>query len=147
MAVGDTVADHSLLHGSSEFRREIAHLIGVRQQHEIRLRAFDHLPQRDGIAVRRVLREQVVFDEKHFVELVAGKLVGERGDTLADDDARERAFGLCGDLLRGGERLKADFVPFRVALLGDEENFHCRFALWRWVPGLKLKRDSSLRSE
>ena len=124
MAVGDAVADHSFLHGRGKLRREITHLIRVRQQHEIRFRAFDHLPQRERVCVRRVLREQIVFDQKNFVELVAGKLVAERGNALADDDAGERGFCLPGDLLRGGKRLKADFVPLSVALLGDQENFH-----------------------
>ena len=91
MAIGDAVADHSFLHGRSELRREIANLIRVRQQHEIRFRAFDHLPQRERVGVRRVLREQVVLDEENFVELVAGKLVGERRNALADDDARKRS--------------------------------------------------------
>jgi hypothetical protein len=38
--------------------------------------------------VGRVFIEKVVFDEEDFVELVRGELVGERGDSFADDDAR-----------------------------------------------------------
>ena len=75
-------------------------------------------------SVGRVFFEQVVLDEKNFVELIGGEFVGERRDAFADDDGRERAFGLLRDLLRGGQSFKADFVPLAFALFGDEENFH-----------------------
>jgi len=65
-----------------------------------------------------------VLDEKDFVELIAGQLVGERGNAFANDCARKRRFCLPGNLLRRREGLEADLVPLGVALLGDEENFH-----------------------
>ena len=78
-----------LPHRRGQLRREIAHLIGVRQQHEIRLRAFDHLAQRDAIAVRRVFLEQIVLDQQDFVELLAGQFVGKRRDAFADHHGRK----------------------------------------------------------
>ncbi len=86
----------------------------MRQQDQIGLGAFDHLTQRDRKTVRRVFFEQVVFDEKYFVELITGELVRERRDAFADDDAGDGGVRLRGDLLRRRERLKADVVPFAV---------------------------------
>ena len=63
VAVRDAVADHSFLHRRRQLRREIAHLIGVRQQNEIRLRVFDRLAQRAAITVGRVFRKQVMLDK------------------------------------------------------------------------------------
>ena len=69
VAVADAIADHSLAHRRGELGREIANLVGVRQQDQIGLRAFDHLAQRERVSVGRVFFEQVVLDEQHFVEL------------------------------------------------------------------------------
>ena len=75
--------------------------------------------------VRRVVFEQVMFDEKDFVKLKCGQFIGERADAFADDHAEQASAPVCcGDLLRGGERFKAGLVPFAVALFGDEENIH-----------------------
>jgi hypothetical protein len=56
--------------------------------------------------------------------LEPGDFVSERRDAFADDYRGEQAFGLLHDLLRSGQRFKADFVPLAFALFGDEENFH-----------------------
>ena len=107
-----------------QLRREIAHLVCVRQKTRSGFADSIDLPSAMREAVGRVLREQIVLDEEHFVELIAGEFVGERRDAFADDDGRKRSFGLLGDLLRGGQSLEADFVPLAFALLGDEKNFH-----------------------
>ena len=48
VAIADAVADHALAQRCGELRREIAHLIGVRQQNKIGLGLRDHLSQRDA---------------------------------------------------------------------------------------------------
>ena len=59
-----------------ELGREIADLIGVREQDQVGFRGFDHLAEREREAVGRVFFEQVVFDGEDFVELVGGEFVG-----------------------------------------------------------------------
>ena len=93
-------------------------------KNEIGFRALDYLAKSERKAIRRVFFEQIVLDKKHLVELEAGKLVGKSGDAFADDDARERALGLLGDLLRGGERLEAALAQLAIALFGDQEDLH-----------------------
>ncbi len=123
VAVADAIANHSFLHGSREFGSEVAHLVGVRQENEFGLGGFDYLAQGERETVRRVLFEQIVFGEQHFVELEAGEIIGEWRDAFADYDGGECAAGLLDDLLGGGERLEADGIPFAFALFGDED-FH-----------------------
>jgi hypothetical protein len=52
VAVTDAVADHALAEHGGKFRGEIAHLIGVRKQHQVRFRGVDDLLERNAIAVR-----------------------------------------------------------------------------------------------
>ena len=92
----------------------------MREQNQIGLHRFDDLLEGQRKTVGSVFVEQVVFDEQDFVELVGGELVGERGDSFADDDTGERAFGVLDDLLGSGESLEADASPLPFALLGDE---------------------------
>ncbi len=109
---------------AASLRREIADLIGVREKHQVGLGLRDGLRERDGEAVGRVLFEQVVLDEEDFGELVGGEFVGEGAHALADNCGGEAALRLRGDLLRGGQRFKADWIPLAVALLGDDEDIH-----------------------
>ena len=69
VAVADAIADHALAERRGQLRREIAHLVGVRQQHQVGLGLRDRLAERDGEAVGRVVFEQVVLDQQHFGEL------------------------------------------------------------------------------
>ena len=76
VAIADAIANHSFLHGSRELGSEVAHLVGVRQENEVGLGGFDRLAQGERETVRRVLFEQIVFGEQHFVELEAGEIIG-----------------------------------------------------------------------
>ena len=46
VAVRDAVADHAFIKRRGELGREIADLIGVREQHQVGLGGFDHLAER-----------------------------------------------------------------------------------------------------
>jgi hypothetical protein len=115
----DAVTDHAFSERSGELGSEIADLISVRHENEIGLCGFDYLVQSERKSVRRVFIQEIVLDEKDFVELERRDFVGKRGDAFADDYGGKRAFGVLHDLLRGGESLKADFVPLAFTLFGD----------------------------
>jgi hypothetical protein len=115
----DAVADHAFSERSGELGSEITHLVGVREQDKVGLRGFDYLAQRERKSVRSVFIQEIVLDEKDFVELERGDFVSERRDTFAEDYGGKRAFGMLHDLLRGGKSLEADFVPLAFALFGD----------------------------
>ena len=82
MPVADAIANHSLAQRGRELRREVAHLVCVWEEDQIRLRRFDHLTQCNRKPIRRVFFKQVVFDQQNFVELKAGQLVRKRRNAL-----------------------------------------------------------------
>ena len=69
MAIADRVADHAFAERCGQLRREVAHLVSVRQQDQIGLRLRDGLLQRDCVPVRSVRGEQIVLDQQNFIEL------------------------------------------------------------------------------
>jgi hypothetical protein len=91
----------------------------VRHEDEVGLCGFDYLVQRERKSVGRVFIQEIVLDEKDFVELERRDFVSEWRDAFAEDCGGKRAFGVLHDLLRGGESLEADFVPLAFALFGD----------------------------
>src|SRR5258708_11278690 len=111
----DAIADHSLSEHGREFRREVAHLIGVGEENEIGSCRFDDLLEGDAIAVRSVGIEQVMFDEQNLGDVFSCEVAGERCDALANDECADGGRCRSGDLLRGGESLKARVVPFALA--------------------------------
>ncbi len=72
MAVTDAVADHALAEHGREFWREVAHLVGVRKQNQIRAGGFDYLFQRHAISIRRIRFEQIMFDAQNFGDVFRG---------------------------------------------------------------------------
>src|SRR5262249_15350171 len=120
----DAVANHALAEHSGKFRREIAHLVGVREEHEVRLGGFDDLLERGAKTVGSVGVEYVVLDEEHFSDVLGGDFHGKRGYTFANDRGANRARSSRGNLLRRYERLKTGVVPFALALFGNDEDFH-----------------------
>ena len=127
MAVADAVADHAFAERGGELGREIADLIGVRQQPPIGLGAESIIWRRARVKPSGVQRlEQVVLGEQDFVEFVRGEIFGERAHSFAEEDGGEAALGLRGDLLRGAEGFEADGIPLGFALLGDQEDVHGR---------------------
>src|SRR5580692_7926955 len=124
VAVGDAVADYAFLQRGRQLGREIADLIAVGEKNQVGFAEFDDLTQSQGEAVWRVFFQELVFDGEDFIELVGREVGGQRPDAFADYDARQRALGLLDDLLGGGQSFEADLVPLRVALFGDEQDFH-----------------------
>ena len=96
MPVGDAVTDHALAERRGQLRREIAHLIRVRQQDQIRLRLRDNLPERERVSVRRVRSEQIVLDAvrasgRTTLFVTHRRSVAERSDVIIAVDGGEIA--------------------------------------------------------
>jgi hypothetical protein len=84
----------------------------------------DDLLQREAIAIGRIAIEQVVLDQQNFRDVFAGQLISESRDALSNDYGADCARrGRC-NLLRGYQRFETCVVPFALALLGDDEDFH-----------------------
>src|SRR5882762_2568273 len=124
VAVADAVADHAFAEHGREFRREVAHLVRVRKQNQIRLRRFDDLLQCHAISIRRIRFEQIVFDAQNFRDVFSRQLVRERCHTLLNHQRAHHARRILGNLLRRGQRFETCLIPLALALLGHYQNFH-----------------------
>ncbi len=81
-AKADRVADQHLIEPRGQLRREIAHLVGVREEHNRRIDFADQLLERGRVAVGRVGCQQRMFDSVDPVQLLASQFTGERGNSL-----------------------------------------------------------------
>ena len=124
VAIADAVADHALAQQGGELGSEIAHLVGVRKENQIGFGAIRSPAQGERRIRRRVVFEQVVFDEQNFGEFLAASSSASGATPLPMTRRVRRAVRVLGDLLRGNQRFEADVVPFAFALFGDDENFH-----------------------
>src|ERR1700680_4398185 len=75
----DAIADHRPPHSRSQFRNKVAHLIGVRHQHKLRLFGGEHLFERGGEGVRRVRLELRRFDGVDLCHLLRCAFGGDGG--------------------------------------------------------------------
>ena len=91
----------------------------MREQDHVRLRALNHLPQRQRKSIRRVFLEQLVLDQQHLIELIPRQLISKPCDAFTHNHARKRPLRLLRNLLCRRQRLKADLVPLPFALLGN----------------------------
>src|SRR6266481_1087838 len=72
IAVADAIANHALAEHGRELWREVAYLIRMRKQNQIRVGAFDHLLQRRAKTIWRVGFEQVVLYTQNFRDIFRG---------------------------------------------------------------------------
>ena len=115
----DAVADHGAPHGRSQFGNKVAHLIGVRHQHELRLLRGEQLLERGGEGIGRVRLELRRFDGVDLADLLGGNFGGEGGGAASDHGGFESPAGSGGDGLTGGDGLPGDAVEFAFALFDD----------------------------
>src|SRR5580704_5600291 len=144
MAIVDAVADHSFAKRSSELWRKVTNFIRVWEQNQVGADLRDYLRERERKAIRRICRQQWVLDEQHFRDVLASQLICERGHSVADYRCGKRSAGIFCDLLRGGERFKACFVPLAVALLVDGQNLHLAGVLFAFTR--KFLKSRALRA-
>ena len=142
---GDDVRDEHLAEAGGERGREVADLIGVREDDECGVRVLDELLERGDEAVRRVGLEQGVIDAVDLVELLGGELGGERGDAFA---ASENGGGAgCAERWRRAAGLRRGLrsscgSSFRRAVRGRPE-----LLLRSYHPHLKLQFFNELRGD
>ena len=123
-AVRDHVAHQHTIERRRQFGREVAHLVGVREQHHIRFGLRDELLQRGGIAVRRVVFQQIVVDGVDFLQLLRRQFRRQCADPLPDDGRGYRLVQLACELLGGGQRLERHAIPGAAALFQDSQDAH-----------------------
>ncbi len=90
VAIGDAIADHSLSAATppaSARNRGPGTCAGARTRSGFAASTTWRSASEKPSGV--YCREQVMLDEEHFVELVAGKFVGERGHAFADQRRRK----------------------------------------------------------
>ena len=131
LLIAGDVGDERALEPRRELRREVARLIGVRQEHARRAVscAIDALQRRDE-AVRRVRLERRVLDDDRLRRRRAA------ASSAADGVARRRRArrpltGGPPSLLRRGDRFPRRAIELAVALFGDDENHDSAPALRR----------------
>ena len=78
-AVFDSMRDHAgyrhALQASRQFRQIIAHLVGVREEHDPGVEKTDVRRERQRVSVRRVVVQQLVLDCVHGLDVGRGQLV------------------------------------------------------------------------
>ena len=101
-----------------ERRREVARLIGVRQEHQRGRFLVDERRERRDVAVGRVLGERRRVDDDDLRDVGGGELRRGRVDARPEHRDPDRSAGL----LRRGDRLPRGAIQLPVALLGDDED-------------------------
>jgi hypothetical protein len=105
LAQADEIGEQYLLEARGQTRREVAHLIGMRENDIAWLEFSDELFERRYVTVTRVILQQRMLDPIALVELLAGKLGAHCFQVVADDGRREGLTGCGCDLLSGSKRL------------------------------------------
>ena len=82
--VADAVADYRASHGSGQLGDEIAHLVGVRHEHQLWLPGRKELLERGGERVGRVALQLRGFYGIHLGQFLAGNFVRETCDAAAE---------------------------------------------------------------
>src|SRR5579863_8163192 len=93
---GNDVADQDPLKASRQFGREVASLVGVRKQYQIRTDLSDERLERRRVPVSRIVREQRMLNRVHAGNLLRRGLSGQRTPVRACDSG----FYFRPDLLR-----------------------------------------------
>ena len=125
LAQADEICEEHLAEAGGEARREVAHLVGVRENDIAGLEFLDELFERRYVTVRSVIFEQRVLDAIALVELLACELTAERFEITANDDGRQRLAGGGCDLLSGSERFPRHAVIGAATMFEyDQDSAH-----------------------
>ena len=115
----DAIADHRPPHSRSQFRNKVAHLIGVRHQHKLRLFGGEHLFERGGEGVGRIRLKLWRFDGVNLYHLLRCDFGGDRGSAGTNHGGLQNPARSGGDSLAGGDGLPGDAVELTFALFDD----------------------------
>ena len=121
---GGDIGDAGACQTRRDLGREIARLIGMRQDDERWTQSFDHLLQGGGVAVRRVRLQRGVIGGNDFLNLCGGELCGDGVDAGPRDHHGDRLF--TGELLSGGDGFPGGAIQAAAALFGNDEDQRTR---------------------
>ena len=108
--VAGGVADERAIQSGRQLGSEVAHLVGMRHQHQLGLLLVDELFESRDESVRRVRLQQRRLDVVHLGDFLSRNLRGDFGDAAADDGGFQRPSGIGGDGLRAGERFQGNAI-------------------------------------
>src|SRR5438552_6895514 len=115
--IANAVADYGSLHGSSQLGNKIAHLIGMRHEHQLRLYRFEELLQPGSKRVRRIRVESRRFDVVNFSNLLACYFICKAPNTAANNRGLKWPASFGSECLSCSYRFPRDTVQFAFALL------------------------------
>src|SRR5208282_2714111 len=107
LLIAGAVADQRPSQRGRELGRKVAHLIGVRHEHQRGLLVSDERLERGYERIRRVRGELRRLDAVHLRDLLARNFLSDVADAGADDRRFQRPAGFAGDGLRAGEDRKS----------------------------------------
>src|SRR5215212_3560817 len=81
----DAIADERLAKTRRKLRSKVAHLVGVREENEVRIDLFDYLLHGVGVCVRSVVSEFWIRGADDFLHVVTGNLLRESRDIRTED--------------------------------------------------------------
>ena len=125
--VADGVADEGAIQGRGQLGGEVAHLVGVRHQHQLGLLLLDEAFQRRHKAVGSIGLELGRLEVVHLRDALGGNFVGDVADAAADHGRFQGPPGFRRDGLCSGERLPRNAVQLAVPLLHYNQNSVCHF--------------------
>ncbi len=121
---GGHVGDQRASEPRGERRREVARLVGVREEDAFRRFLPDQRLERHDVAVRGVLRERGRIDDDDLGRFGGRQLGGER----VDRGSRERDLHRAAGRLRGGDRLPRRAIQLAFALFCHHQDHEITLA-------------------
>ena len=122
VADGDHVADEHLAEARGKRRSEVAHLVGVRENHLRGAFLLDELLESDRVAVGRVGRQQRMLDADDPGHRFGRGFGRQRFRVRADHGACSAWFSLRGKMLAGGQGFPTGAAYAAVAFFQDNQN-------------------------
>ena len=121
MLVPGAVADDTASELRGQLRREIAYLVGMRHEHQLRLLLGDEMLERGGERIRRVALQRRRIHRVDLCQLFPRDLSSERSNPATHYSGFHCPAHVRGDRLPGRDRLPGNPVQLALLLLDNHK--------------------------
>ncbi len=122
LTIGDAIADQRALQRVGQLGSEVAHLVGVRHQHQPRLSLGDKLLKGGNVSVGGIAVQPGRFNGVNLAQLCGRNLGGSIAGAGAEYGRFHAPSHLSGDGLRRLHRFQRNPIEFLFALLSYNQN-------------------------
>src|SRR6185312_16149593 len=124
-AEANGVTNKRALKRRGELGSKVAHLVGVRHQHQSRLFLVDEVFESGDNTIRLVPGQLGRVDHGDLGQLFGGDFLGNTGDAAAKESSLNRGAGFSGNGLRGRNRLHGNAVQLAFTLFSNYKDCVC----------------------